>query len=93
MKTETTIDSYKSVGPHKRVYDHPMVLSIQELEDNEESPGHGPDITESLWVCLDCGFTSDDPRMFAHRDCGREYNRINQTMREYLEESEYPPMP
>ena len=90
MKEEITVDEHKSVGPYTDMYGHGPVIFIQKLEDNEESPGHGPDITESLWTCLDCGYTSDDRRLFLHKECDRENNRVNQTMREYLEENDYP---
>ena len=90
MKIEITTDTNKSVGPMTDMYGHGPVIFIQELEDNDDSPGHGPDITESLWVCLDCGYTCDDQKMLLHEECNREDNRVNQTMREYLEENDYP---
>lgn len=89
MKTELTIDTHKSVGPYNDVYDHPMLIFIQQVEDGESS-GHGPDITESLWTCLSCGYTDTDIRSFAHEECDREKNRVNQTMREFVHEHGYP---
>ena len=89
MKSEITVDTHKSVGPMTNMYEHGPVIFIQQLEDNDNS-SRGPDITESLWVCLDCGYTDSDQRSLLHEECNREDNRVNQTMREYLEENEYP---
>jgi len=90
MKKEITIDTKKSVGPIADMYGHGPVIFIQEIVENRESLGHGPEIAESIWICLDCGYTCDDRRMFMHQECNREDNRANQTMREHLEENGYP---
>jgi len=84
MKTEITVNTHKSVGPFFDVYDHEMVIFIQELEENERRSS-GKEITEQVWVCLDCGWTDSDKRTFAHEDCNREDNEVNTTLREKLD--------
>jgi hypothetical protein len=85
MKEEITVSTHKSVGPFTDVYDHAPVIFIQ-----EGGGENGLEISESLWVCLDCGFTDIDRAGFTHEECSREDNQVNQTLREYLEENEYP---
>lgn len=48
--------------------------------------GHGPlTIIGDIYACLDCGYVAADNRLFAHTECDREQNPINQSWREYLD--------
>lgn len=82
MKQEITTDKHKSVAPYTNIYGHGPVIFIQEYEDRE--------IVESIFTCFDCGYTSTDQKGFVYENCERENNRVNQTMRELIEENEYP---
>lgn len=74
MKIEDAVDTgeYNPVGLVPDQYGHGPVLSI----------GH----EGVLWVCLDCGHATLDNRTFAHVECDRGHNPINQTLRERLEQ-------
>jgi hypothetical protein len=66
------VDRHYGVGPYTDVYDHgPVTVFVDDPED-----GH------LFAACLDCGYVADDIRRFAHEDCSRDANRINQTWRE-----------
>lgn len=82
MEDTVTTQTHRSVGPMKELYEHGPVIFIQEREGERQDM----DITESLWVCLDCGWTDADRRSFAHEECNREDNRVNVTVREKVEE-------
>lgn len=74
MDYELEIDTRHGVGPTTDVYHHGPVLSFM----------------EGLHVCLRCGYTADNPRLFLHEECERDLNPINKTWGEYLEDSEWP---
>jgi hypothetical protein len=82
MIREITTNEYKSVGPYSDLHGHGPVIFIQEYD--------GDGITESIFTCLDCGYTTGDRRQLRFADCGRENNSVNQTMRELIEEEGYP---
>jgi hypothetical protein len=75
---EITTNTHKSVGPFTELYGHGPVIFIRGNAD------------ENLWVCLDCGWTDTDERTLSVVECDRSENRVNQNMREFLEENEYP---
>ena len=83
MREEITINEHKSVGPYTDMYGHGPVIFIQDIVDDRH-------IDEQLWTCLDCGYTTNDNRAFLHEECVRNRNQANMTMREYLEENDYP---
>jgi hypothetical protein len=83
MKAEIKIGDYNAVAPYSDMYGHGPVIFIQNRTEDH-------DIEDSLWVCLDCGYTADDNRMFLHAECSRENNRVNTTMGELVEEDGYP---
>lgn len=70
MEYELPVATHHSVGPTPRLY------------------GHGPvtDIGGHVRVCLDCGYTAHDVRLFAHEECDRDENPVHTTWRERLEE-------
>jgi hypothetical protein len=82
MIGEITTNKHKTVGPYANLHGHGPVIFIQEIE--------GRKITETIFTCLDCGYTSGDQRQFRFEDCKRENNSVNQTMRELIEEEGYP---
>lgn len=84
MEVPLTVNTHKSVGPYKDLYGHGPVIFIQE----KEGEGQSMDITESLFTCLDCGWTDSDVTTFAHEECNREDNRVNSTVRERVGEGE-----
>lgn len=80
MKQEIEIDSHHGVGPHRDLYDHGPVTVIQHHDEDAENPQEKHKYV--VFMCLDCGYTGDDPRMFMHEECDREANWINKTWRE-----------
>lgn len=74
MEYELPVDEYHAVGPHPDIYDHGPVTGIG----------------DHLFVCLDCGYTTHDPRLLLHADCEREENPVNVTWRERIEEYPFP---
>lgn len=87
METNITVSTHKSVGPIQNLYDHGLTIFIQE----RSGEGVGMEITEGLWVCLDCGFTDMESQAFMHEDCERGDNQVNVTVRELFiaKEEEY----
>lgn len=71
MKVELEVDTRHAVGPLTEMYGHGPVTII-----GEDDP---------VFVCFDCGYTTHDNRLFAHKECDREKNPITQTWRERLE--------
>lgn len=85
MKTEIEIHNHNSVGPLYDFFDHGPVIFIQHVvERGEDEPGNGMRIEDSVFVCLDCGYTGMERRDLAHADCEREKNPVNQTLREKI---------
>lgn len=82
MKEEITVGEYKSVGPMFNRYGHEPLIFIQKYDEDDDT-----NIEESLWVCLDCGYTDTNIRTFAHKECDCERNRVNKTFREEIEEN------
>lgn len=80
-ETEVKVDVHKRVGPLCDMFGHGPVTVIQDLGDDEDT---------DLWVCQDCGYVTDDNRMFMHEECNRSDNEINQTWRERVEKDGYP---
>lgn len=74
MKTEIQTDEYKRVGPYPDMFGHGPVTVICDPEQG----------AAELWVCLDCGYTAEDNRLFAHNGCDAEKNLINQSWREFI---------
>lgn len=75
MNVEIATDEHKAVGPYTDVFGHGPVTVIAP----DGRSGH------ELVVCLDCGYTADDLRMFSFEECNREDNPINMTWRERIE--------
>lgn len=82
MKFELEIDAHNGVGPYSDLYGHDPVTVIQQYDDGEE-PLHER-FAGAVFVCFDCGYTANDPRLFMHEDCDRDENQINQTWREAI---------
>lgn len=74
---------HNRVGPYTDIYDHGPVIVMQDGDPRDDG-------TNTLFVCLDCGYTATDTRELLHPDCDREENRITQTLREHIEEDGFP---
>ncbi len=82
MKQEIEVDKHKRVGPYPDMYGHGPVAVIQDPELADQSNDEGM----TLFVCLDCGYTAHDNRLFAHEECDPEKNGMNTTWREWFAE-------
>jgi len=85
MNVEIETDTHNGVGPLAEMYGHGPVTVIRE---KQEHPQRTAAARTRVFICLDCGFTAADNRLFAHEACNRENNDINQTWREYLNEED-----
>lgn len=83
--TDIEAGEYHAVGPIADVYGHGPVTIIQE----EEVKDHATEAGDTLFVCLDCGYTDEDYRLFAHQKCDRLYNNITTTWREYIRDEKF----
>jgi hypothetical protein len=83
MEYSIPVDEHAAVGPLVDKYGHGPVTSIDFYYDSDSD-------RETLRVCLDCGYVHADIRMFAHVNCDRMNNPINNTWRERLEEYPLP---
>lgn len=61
-------DRHIGVGPQIDVYDHGPVTVIGQHDGPDDCP---------LWICLDCGYTAADVRLFPHADCEPEKNPLS----------------
>lgn len=73
MFFETEVNKHKDVGPYEDMYDHTLVMVIQDPDDRQDT----------IFACLNCGYTHNDNRMFAHEECNRDDNGINETFSEF----------
>lgn len=77
MKYELDVDAYNGVGPYRNLYDHGAGMVIQQYDEDGE-------LDETVFVCLDCGYTAHDSRLFMHAECDPEQNQINVSWRDKL---------
>lgn len=77
MRKEIPINEHMAVGPTNELHSHSPVLMLTEWKEEE-----GREYADNVYVCTNCGLTSDDSRDFYHEECNREDNRMNQTWEE-----------
>lgn len=87
IPTEIATRTRNAVGPIAQMYGHGPVTVIRE---NWVDPDQNE---QTVFICLDCGYTATDNRLFAHEECNRDLNPITQTWRELLEEEDHDTFP
>lgn len=78
MKYEVDTDAYNDVGPYTELYEHAPVCII--------TSGFGDPDEGTLHVCMGCGYTAHDTRLFLDAECDPEQNNVAETWQERFDE-------
>jgi hypothetical protein len=73
-------DRHIAVGPNPDLYGHGPATVIGRHDDADDTP---------IWICLDCGYTAGDPRLFAHVECDPDENPLS-AWRERIDNDGFP---
>lgn len=91
MTVDLDPDSHYGVGPSQVGPEHEATIVISDVYDTEQVGGDGD---QTLFVCLDCGFVTEDKRRLLLPErypCHRNDNPIPATLREKIEDGSFPP--
>lgn len=72
------VDQHYGIGPYQNVYGHGPVTMVSDPVEHKAL----------LYLCLDCGYVTDDIRTLLHAECDLDENAINQSWRDYFDEVE-----